>query len=99
MRKAFALNLRQAKKWWRLPAPAVLMEALWSKFLPQYQKFQELIASGELGEIKSVLVNFDLFPGTVPSRLYDPALEGAACSILEFIMSFWLSPFSENRII
>ena len=55
------------------------MEALWSKFLPQYQKVQELIAAGELGEIKSILVNFGFIPQPpVPARLFDPALGGGS---------------------
>src|SRR4029077_20856925 len=79
--KAFALNLRQAKEMVETARSRkiFLMEALWSKFLPQYQKLQELIASGELGEIKSVLVNFGFIPqAPVPSRLYDPALGGGS---------------------
>jgi predicted dehydrogenase len=55
------------------------MEALWSKFLPQYQKLQELIAAESLGEIKSILVNFGFIPQPpVPPRLYDPALGGGS---------------------
>ncbi len=51
-----------------------LMEALWSKFLPQYQKLQELIAAGELGEIRNMLVEFWLHTRSLPChrRLYDP---------------------------
>ena len=55
------------------------MEAIWSKFLPQYQKLQELIAVGELGEIKSILINFGFIPQPpVPPRLFDPALGGGS---------------------
>ncbi len=79
--KAFALNLRQAKEMVAVSRnrKVFLMEALWSKFLPQYQKLKDLIASGELGEIKSVLVNFGFIPQPpVPSRLFDPALGGGS---------------------
>jgi predicted dehydrogenase len=79
--KAFALNLRQAKEMVETARSrkVFLMEALWSKFLPQYQKLQDLIASGKLGEIKSVIVNFGFIPqAPVPSRLYDPALGGGS---------------------
>ncbi|MEJ0081609.1 MAG: Gfo/Idh/MocA family oxidoreductase [Puia sp.] len=64
--KAFALNLRQAKEMVAVARDrkVFLMEALWSKFLPQYQKVQELIAAGELGEIKSILVNFRIHSAT-----------------------------------
>jgi predicted dehydrogenase len=79
--KAFALNLRQAKEMVEVSRnnQVFLMEALWSKFLPQYQKLQELISAGELGEIKSVLVNFGFIPqAPAPPRLFDPALGGGS---------------------
>ena len=79
--KAFALNLRQAKEMVSVSRnrKVFLMEALWSKFLPQYQKLQELIAAGELGEIKSILVNFGFIPQQpVPARLFDPELGGGS---------------------
>ncbi len=79
--KAFAINLREAKEMvdTARAKKIFLMEALWSKFLPQYQKVQELIAAGELGEIKNVLIDFGFIPqAPVPSRLYDPALGGGS---------------------
>jgi len=79
--KAFALNLRQAQEMVNLSKKnkVFLMEALWSKFLPQYQKLQELIKAGELGEIMNVLVDFGFIPQPpVPARLYDPALGGGS---------------------
>jgi len=79
--KAFALNLRQATEMVAVSRnrKVFLMEALWSKFLPQYQKVQELMAAGELGDIKSILVNFGLIPQSpAPPRLYDPALGGGS---------------------
>jgi predicted dehydrogenase len=79
--KAFALNLRQAKEMVNTARDSrvFLMEALWTKFLPQYQKVQDLIAAGVPGEIKSVLVNFGFIPQPpVPPRLFDPALGGGS---------------------
>ncbi len=79
--KAFAINLREAKEMidTARAKKVFLMEALWSKFLPQYQKVQELIAAGELGEIKSVLIDFGFIPQPpVPSRILDPALGGGS---------------------
>src|SRR5450432_4597212 len=79
--KAFALNLRQVKAMvdTACAKKVFLMEAIWSKFLPQYQKVQELIASGELGEIKNVLIDFGFIPQPpVPPRLFDPALGGGS---------------------
>jgi predicted dehydrogenase len=79
--KAFAMNLQQAQEMVDISRKSrvFLMEALWSKFLPQYQKLRELIAAGELGEISNVLVNFGFIPqDPVPPRLYDPALGGGS---------------------
>jgi len=60
-------------------ANVFLMEAVWSKFLPQFHKAKELVASGELGEIRSVLVDFGFIPSPpVPPRLFDPALGGGS---------------------
>jgi predicted dehydrogenase len=79
--KPFALNSRQARAMIQLSKEkqVFLMEALWSKFLPQYQKVQELLQQGKLGTVKSVLVNFGFRPlPPVSPRLYDPALGGGS---------------------
>lgn len=79
--KAFALNLREVNEMVQAARTkkVFLMEAIWSKFLPQYQKVQDLIKSGELGEIVSVLISFGFIPQPpVPPRLYDPALGGGS---------------------
>jgi predicted dehydrogenase len=77
--KAFAVNAEQAKKMITLAREkkVFLMEAVWTKFLPHYNKMQQMIRSGVIGEIKSVLVNFGFKPTPpVPQRLFDPALAG-----------------------
>lgn len=79
--KAFALNLRQVKDMVHVSQTKkiFLMEALWSKFLPQYEKVMELIRSGELGDIMNVLISFGFIPQPpVPPRLFDPALGGGS---------------------
>jgi predicted dehydrogenase len=77
--KAFAVNAEQAKKMITLAQDkkVFLMEALWTKFLPHYNKMQEMIRDGMIGAVKSVLVNFGFKPQPpVPQRLFDPALAG-----------------------
>jgi len=77
--KAFAMNLRQAQEMVDLSRrnKVFLMEALWTKFMPHYQKMMEIVKSGQLGQIKSVLVNFGFAPtAPIPQRLFDPALAG-----------------------
>jgi predicted dehydrogenase len=79
--KAFALNLRQAKEMVDAAraSQVFLMEAVWTKFLPHYQKVQEIITAGELGGIQNVLINFGFIPlPPVPPRLFDPTLGGGS---------------------
>ena len=77
--KPFAMNFAQADGMIKLAKEKklFLMEALWTKFLPHYIKTKELIDSGEIGTIKSILVNFGFRPASpVPKRLFDPQLGG-----------------------
>ena len=49
------------------------MEALWTKFMPHYKKVMQMISDGNLGEIKSVLVNFGFVPtAPVPEQNFQP---------------------------
>lgn len=79
--KAFALNSAQLKE---IIATAkrnnvFLMEAFWTKFLPQYEAVMKLIANGAVGDIKLLQADFGFRP-TPPmaQRLYDPALGGGS---------------------
>lgn len=79
--KAFALNSRQAKEMIdKARAKGLfLMEALWTKFMPHYNKVLHLVKEGQLGTIKNVLVNFGFAPiPPVPARLFDPSLGGGS---------------------
>lgn len=79
--KALALNLRQATEMIELAQQqgVFLMEAFWTKFLPQYKVITELIPAGEIGEVKMIQADFG-FRAAVPlaQRLYDPALGGGS---------------------
>ncbi len=79
--KAFALNSNQAQKMIdKARAKGIfLMEALWTKFMPHYNKVLHLVKEGQLGTIKNVLVNFGFAPiPPVPARLFDPSLGGGS---------------------
>jgi predicted dehydrogenase len=79
--KAFALNSPQANEMINEAKKRniFLMEALWSKFTPQYNIVQQMIKDGELGEIQSMLMNFGFIPEPpFPTRLYEPALGGGS---------------------
>lgn len=79
--KAFALTQQQGEA---MVAKArakkvFLMEAFWTKFLPQYQKVREIIDSGMIGEVKLIQADFGFRPDEpVAQRLYDPALGGGS---------------------
>jgi predicted dehydrogenase len=77
--KAFAINARQAGEMIReaRSRKVFLMEALWTKFLPHYNRVKEMINNDELGQIRSILVNFGFKPvEPVPDRIYNPTLGG-----------------------
>jgi len=77
--KAFAMNARQAAEMINTAREkkVFLMEALWTKFQPHYNKLQEMLSQGLLGDIRVMLVNFGFKPmPPVPPRLFDPALGG-----------------------
>lgn len=79
--KPLAINLKQVKEMIELSRKqkVFLMEAFWTKFLPQYQKVISLIENGEIGKIKMIAADFGfkaIHP--TPQRMYDPALGGGA---------------------
>jgi predicted dehydrogenase len=79
--KAFALTLSQAKEMidTAVASKVFIMEAFWTKFLPQYEKVTSLIASGEIGEIKMIQADFGFkAPEPLSKRLYEPSLGGGA---------------------
>lgn len=79
--KAFALNYFQAKEMIEAAKKnnVFIMEAFWTKFLPQYEKVVSLVAAGEIGEIKLLQADFGFKAPSPPSaRLYDPLLGGGS---------------------
>ena len=79
--KAFALNSFDAKEMIEAARKnrVFIMEAFWTKFLPQYEKVISLIQSGKIGEIKIVQADFGFKASTPPNpRLYEPNLGGGA---------------------
>lgn len=79
--KAFALNLAQAREMveFARKQKIFLMEAFWTKFLPQYEKVMDIIRSGKIGEIKLIQSDFGFkAPEPKAQRLYDPLLGGGS---------------------
>ncbi|MEX1240963.1 MAG: Gfo/Idh/MocA family oxidoreductase, partial [Cyclobacteriaceae bacterium] len=58
--KAFALNLAHAREMVEFARrqKVFLMEAFWTKFLPQYEKVMDIIRSGTIGEVKLIQSDF-----------------------------------------
>ena len=79
--KPFAVNAREAQEMVDAASAnnVALMEAMWSRFLPHYEKVREIIASGILGEILTIHADHGqrLADQNIP-RLVDPALAGGA---------------------
>jgi predicted dehydrogenase len=79
--KAFALNARDAAEMIAVAREqrVFVMEAFWTKFLPQYQKVRELIDAGTIGDIKWIQADFGFNAGMpVPPRLIEPGLGGGS---------------------
>lgn len=81
LEKAFTLNAAQAEDLVSLARErgVFLMEAMWARFLPQYDVLRQVLAAGTLGEV--VLVQADHgqnFPEDPAHRLHAPELGGGA---------------------
>ncbi|HMG93829.1 MAG TPA: Gfo/Idh/MocA family oxidoreductase, partial [Chryseolinea sp.] len=79
--KALALNSWQVKEMIETSKTnkVFLMEAFWTKFLPQYQAVNDLINQGAIGKLKLIQADFGFLAETpTPQRLYDPKLGGGA---------------------
>jgi predicted dehydrogenase len=79
--KAFALNTQQLKEMTSFAKKqnVFLMEAFWTKFLPQFEEMMRIVKNGELGEIKLIQSDFGFrAPEPKAQRLYDPLLGGGS---------------------
>lgn len=79
--KPFTINRRQAEE---VIAAAreknlFLMEAMWSRFVPVYQKVSEWINNGRIGTIRMITADFGFrAPWDADHRLFNPELGGGA---------------------
>lgn len=79
--KAFTQNASQASELIELARASgtLLMEAMWSRFLPHYDIVRQLIADGALGEVQTVISDHGQYFELEPThRLLNPALAGGA---------------------
>lgn len=79
--KAFTLNAQEGQDLLDLAERqgVFAMEAMWSRFLPQYDVLRQLVAAGLLGRIVEVSAEHgQFFPEDPGHRLYAPQLGGGA---------------------
>lgn len=79
--KAFTINAAEARRIVEFAESKglVVLEAMWTRFLPHMARIREIIAAGTLGEVRTLIAdhNQDL-PKDPSHRLNDPALGGGA---------------------
>jgi predicted dehydrogenase len=81
LEKPFALNAAQAREVVELAAEKhlVVLEAMWTRFLPHMLRIREIIAAGTLGEVRTLIADHDQLLSSDPtSRLHAPELGGGA---------------------
>jgi predicted dehydrogenase len=79
--KPFTLNGAQARDLVRLAREQrlLLMEAMWTRFLPAVTEARRLIADGTIGELRFLTADFGFRKEFDPQhRLFDPAMGGGA---------------------
>ena len=79
--KPFTINRRQAEEVITAAREKnlFLMEAMWSRFVPVYQKVSEWINNGRIGTIRMITADFGFrAPWDADHRLFNPELGGGA---------------------
>ncbi|MEO7005959.1 MAG: Gfo/Idh/MocA family oxidoreductase [Terrimesophilobacter sp.] len=79
--KPFALNAKQAREMVDLAARKhlVVLEAMWTRFLPHMVRIRDIIAAGTLGEVRTLIADHNqLLPSDPTGRLNAPELGGGA---------------------
>ena len=79
--KPLAMSEREAHGMLELAAQkrCLLMEGMWTVFLPAWQELRERLRGGELGDIRAMTADFsDVTPYDPHLRIFDPAKGGGA---------------------
>jgi len=79
--KPFTLNEAEARQVVDLAAEKglIVLEAMWTRWLPHMLRIRDLIASGALGEVRALIADHDQkLPSDPEHRLQNPALGGGA---------------------
>ena len=81
LEKPFAMNAAEAEAVVALAEASglVVLEAMWTRFLPHMQRIRDIIAAGALGEVRTVIADHGQRLSADPAhRINDPALGGGA---------------------
>ncbi|MFC0681986.1 Gfo/Idh/MocA family protein [Lysobacter korlensis] len=79
--KPFTLNAAEARSVVDLAAARglVVLEAMWTRWVPTMVRLREVIASGAIGDVRTLIADHtQLVKRDLTSRMYDPALGGGA---------------------
>jgi predicted dehydrogenase len=78
--KPFAINAYEAGEMIKRARAKklLLMEAMWTRFLPPMVRLREILAAGTIGEVKTLFADFGFRRQTMEGRLFDLALGGGA---------------------
>jgi len=79
--KPLAINKKDADELTALSKSlnVLLMEAMWTRFIPAFKKAKEWVKSGRIGDVKLVNVSFCFnVPFDPENRLYNPKLAGGS---------------------
>lgn len=79
LEKPFTMDAAQAREITELAAAKnlVILEAMWTRWLPHMVRIREILAEGLLGEVRTVLADHDQANEHV-ERMYNPELGGGA---------------------
>jgi predicted dehydrogenase len=81
LEKPFCLNADQAREVVRRAAARrlVVLEAMWTRFLPHMVRIREILAAGSIGEVRALLADHDQLLSSDPqNRINAPVLGGGA---------------------
>lgn len=79
--KPFVLHKKDAEELATLSRSknVLLMEAMWSRFIPAFRKAREWVKAGKIGDVRLVNASFCFnMPFDPKSRLYDPEVAGGS---------------------
>lgn len=97
--KAFAANERQAREMIKCARERglLLAEAIWTRYMPSRKMIEEIVSSGEIGEVTTVAANLG-YRVDGNARMTDPALAGGALLDLTVYPLNFASMVLGNRI-